>query len=558
MISSAEDRPADCEYPHARCLLLRRSHSLPIGWAHRPPTRNSLVLAWQAAEGAVDYRAELRGARNLDLDWQKGLTWSVGNLPSGDYTLTVWARNPSGASQAALNFTVTALDPPVQTAVSAPLTLDFELSDESWSPGTGSLWHYTSLIIGGRDSHLWVYNNGTNYSDPVNRAGDLTSPPITIPDTNYFLRFSYYADTEYYNLKANNGNWDQRRVQIAVDGGSFEDIYLITDDPMKKWLESPVFDLSPYAGHTIEVRFHFDAVDEYYNTFAGWAVDDVRISMDPPPDCLEAIDNNSPDTAIALTMNSGIAESICPAGDIDYYSFAALAGDPVIAWIDALNQGSSLGALLSLYDADGTSLLALEPMTSPGTTDPRMAYLIPRDGTYYLKIKSPDHPGAGGLNYSYTLNLGGNSPPEADWIYPQGIVSGQTPFDLEVDASDSDGWIKQVGFYYHAPDWNSGEWVLLGIDTNGSDGWSWSIDPVSLALTNGASFVAMVEDDGGVITTIGKWDLEVDSSTPETQMAVLPSTTETTLLLLQWQVLSDPSDLDHFEMQFNIDGSKLD
>lgn len=528
----------------------------PANRVGTPPTsQDSLVLAWQAVEGAVDYRAELRGARNLDLDWQKGLTWSVGTLPAGEYSLTVWARNSLGQSQGSVNFTVNAQDPPAQETIIAPLVLDFESSNGGWLPGSGSLWRYTSLNIGGRNSFTWVYNNGTNYVDAVNRAGDLTSPPIAIPDVNYYLRFSYYAETEYYNLRINNGNWDQRRVQISVDGGPFEDLYHITDDTMRKWLESPVFDLSPYAGHIIQIRFHFDAIDAYYNSYMGWAVDDIRITNDPPPDCLEAFDNDSPGTAIPLTMNSGIAESICPAGDVDYFSFDASAGDNIIAWIDALNQGSSLGALLSLFDSDGSSLLAVEPMSAPGTIDPRMTYRIARTGTYFLKVKSPDHPGAGGTNFSYVLNFKRNSAPRAKWLYPQRTISGQVPFALRVEASDDDGWVTGVTYYYHSADWNATEWVRLGEDTNSADGWSWNVNPLSLGLSNGASFAATIKDDGGVTTTIGKWDLQVDNATPETQMLPLPASSESTLVKLEWQLASDPLDLDHLEMQTSIDGS---
>lgn len=520
-----------------------------------PTSQDSLVLAWQAAEGAIEYRAELRGAHEMDLGCQKGLTWSIGNLPAGDHTLTVWARNTLGTNQASLVFQVIPEDQPVQAAVSAPLVVDFETDDAGWLAGTGSLWHYATLDLGGRNTNLWIYNNGTNYDDPVNRAGDLTSPPIIIPDTNYFLRFSYYADTEYYNLRTNNGDWDQRHVQISVDGGPFEDLYHISDDTMRKWLESPVFDLASYAGHTIQLRFHFDAIDSYYNSYFGWAVDNVRISTDPPPDCLEAIENDSPASAIQLTLNSGIAESICPAGDVDFYSFQAEAGNVITADMDALSQGSALGAQLALYDGDGGSLLALDPLTSPGTVDPRISYLIPRDGTYYLKVKSPDHPGVGGLDFMYVLNLKANLKPQAAWIYPQGIISGQVPFSLQVEATDEDDSVSGVSFYVHSPDWNTGEWVLLGEDANGADGWSWPVNPINLGLTNGFSFAAMVEDEGGAVTTIGKWDLEVDTTTPETQMVPLPAISENTLILLEWQLLSDPADLGHFEMQSSIDGS---
>jgi hypothetical protein len=40
--------------------------------------------------------------------------------------------------------------------------------------------------------------------------------------------------------------------------------------------------LSSYVGHTIKIRFRFDTIDELYNNYEGWYVDDVKITADFP------------------------------------------------------------------------------------------------------------------------------------------------------------------------------------------------------------------------------------------------------------------------------------
>jgi hypothetical protein len=70
--------------------------------------------------------------------------------------------------------------------------------------------------------------------------------------------------------------WDQKWVQISVDGGPFQDLLQVTGGPMNAWHQTTV-DLSPYAGSTVRVRFHFDTFDGALNGYRGWYIDDVLI-----------------------------------------------------------------------------------------------------------------------------------------------------------------------------------------------------------------------------------------------------------------------------------------
>jgi hypothetical protein len=46
-----------------------------------------------------------------------------------------------------------------------------------------------------------------------------------------------------------------------------------------QWIHTEA-DLSAYVGSTINIKFYFDTVDEKYNGFRGWLIDDVRVTND--------------------------------------------------------------------------------------------------------------------------------------------------------------------------------------------------------------------------------------------------------------------------------------
>jgi hypothetical protein len=77
--------------------------------------------------------------------------------------------------------------------------------------------------------------------------------------------------------------WDQKRVQVSVDGGPYVDLLQVTGGPMYVWHPIHV-DLSAFAGSTIRIRFYFDTLDATLNGFRGWYVDDVIVASPPEID----------------------------------------------------------------------------------------------------------------------------------------------------------------------------------------------------------------------------------------------------------------------------------
>ena len=89
------------------------------------------------------------------------------------------------------------------------------------------------------------------------------------------LRFASYEATECGN---GNCGWDDRRVFISRNGGLS---WLLVWEGGQEglWIDKSV-DLSAFAGNDLLIAFEFDPVDHWWNNFAGWLVDDVRVEVD--------------------------------------------------------------------------------------------------------------------------------------------------------------------------------------------------------------------------------------------------------------------------------------
>ncbi|HEY9076092.1 MAG TPA: peptidoglycan DD-metalloendopeptidase family protein [Anaerolineaceae bacterium] len=515
-----------------------------------PTTNDSLVLSWEKGDGATEFRAELIGPNNYSkiMDWTNAMSFSVGSLPAaGTYSWKVIGRNTAGQTQTNLNFTVDSATLPAASTLNAPLTENFEASAGGWT-GTG-LWRRAQVSVGGRTTYAWVFNNGTDYSDTNIRAGDLTSPPIAIPTSGLTLRFAYYPNTETANPQ-----FDQRRVQISVDGGAFQDVYQFSDDPLDQvWLTSPFIDLSPYAGKTIRIRFHFNTIDRFYNrNLKGWFVDDITISSQQPPSgCSDA--DNTPGQATIIQFGDTLPGVICPPGDQDFYVFVGQAGQKVVVDIDAKIMLSVLDPVVTLYDADGKSVLAENDDEVYGEwQDSILGYTLPRTGMYYIKVRAYDHPSIGAAGAYYTLKLINDlQPPVLTMIYPYSNYVSNNPFVIKASASDPDGGsIARVDFYWHSSDWNTGSWQLLGTDTTIQDGWQFAFDPAVYGAVSGSALYVQAVDYAGRSRGVMTWNLTPDTLAPSITLNPVKSGLQTTAIPLSWTASDGQSAISHVDIEY--------
>jgi hypothetical protein len=141
--------------------------------------------------------------------------------------------------------------------------------------------------------------------------------------------------------------------------------------------------------------------------------------------------------------------------------------------------------------------LAEMTIKSYDRTDSALAYRILRPGTYYLKIRAWDHPTSGGTGSPYTIQLfRDNQRPGAFFITPDGTDRlPLEPIILQVAASDNDSGISRVQFFWHDSDWVNSDWIYLGEDWDGVDGWnSPEFDVGSISDSKSVGFFARIFD----------------------------------------------------------------
>ncbi|HEX7393381.1 MAG TPA: pre-peptidase C-terminal domain-containing protein [Anaerolineaceae bacterium] len=526
---------------------------------------DSFLLTWSGDNSGVEYQAELTypDQTKSTSPWLRATAWPVGTVPAGNYSWVVTARNRIGSLKSNPSiFTVNAGNLS-GSAVSFPYADNMSSGVNFWT-STG-LWRQSSSNANGEDANniFWVSNkssNGTNpsdgtYASSTTFASDLTSPPITIPTgTSAYLRFREYVHTE-----SPAPYWDQRLVQISVNNGPFTNLYQMQDDPQDWWVYSPFLNLSAYAGKNVRIRFHFNQVDAYDNTHIGWRIDDVTVNTTAPDvTYAESTPNDSPTQATPLPMNSTIYAYICPAGDLDYYSFTVNAGDTVNFNIDAqsLNPPSSLDSYIFLIDSDGHSVIAENDDEVPWVVrDSNLTYTFHRSGAYYLKVKSWSFPGSSALsyvcsNFFYTLKMYGSSfPPAITFTTPTLPWVGLNPVDVTAQISVASSGLASVNFLWHSPDWVNDTWVpLSGVAAN-TNGWKATLDPAGKTI-NGSSLVARATDRVGLSSTTWVVSLLSDTTPPTTHLTGPTADNLSTVIPLTWSAFDNDSGISTIEIQY--------
>jgi murein DD-endopeptidase MepM/ murein hydrolase activator NlpD len=470
---------------------------------------SSFSLSWNDAGGAKLYKARILqdSSEVLATAWQTEPFWHLNALSAGSYSWQVQAKNGTQESiwsnLRTFNIETSSQSPSI--TVTAPFSDTMEGGDNGWThnsswarvndqnhtPNGATSWHYTE-------------NGNPGYDTGKPNSGFLTSPEIQIPaGSEYFLRFWYQYETEGSGLQ-----WDQRWVQISSNGGAFTNILHLKDDANNYWLQSPAISLASYAGQTIRVRFYFATLDSMFNNFKGWYIDDFSVTDTPPPDCPDS--NNSYLEATPISDGSTTNAVICPGGDLDFYKFQGFAGDRIAAWTEAQVDGSPLDTFLFLLDIDGNSLLIKnDDLILSERTDSSVAYDLSRTGTYFLKIRSWDHTTSGGPEYTYKLNYAkDNQDPTANFLNPKNGGSIQLPdIELMVSAQDTTSGIRNVRFLWHTNEWQDSDWVLLGEDWDGTDGWNYNFDGTGITNLSGGAFYAIAYDWAGNSIGTGAWNL---------------------------------------------------
>jgi hypothetical protein len=490
----------------------------------------SLSLYWRDKGGANQFQARLiHGQETITSTWLTDPFWHLGTgmgsfgLVPGTYTWQVRASNSAGTSpwSSTQGLTIAAKTVSPAAPVNVPYIDAMEVEGGWRSSG---LWHLEVAKPAASGTHTWWFgycNSSSGGCDEYyynGKTGDLTSPPIQIPASgNYYLRFKYRYQTE------NPARfWDQRWVQIKLDNNPFVNLYQLNDDLMiysdsSPFLLSPVIDLLPFAGHTIQIRFHFDTMEPSTQTsggdndYEGWYIDDFSVTADPRVNCPSPdLAGNTSAQALGLAMNTSVNEAICPAGDLDYYQFSGTANTWVTANIEH-GGGSVIDTILQLIGEDGSSILAEnDDERYPDILDSWIRFYIPRTGTYFLKVKEWGHPGIGGSNYSYTLGAYQDGvDPSTHIIYPTSTTLISNTITLKAQVSDALSGVDRVEFYFHDNQWSNPTWKMLGYGTLQQGYWTFPFNPATEPVQFNAAFLILAYDRAGNVYAEPLWNVKL-------------------------------------------------
>ncbi len=157
---------------------------------------------------------------------------------------------------------------------------DMESGEGDWTTaGIDQLWHL-SESRSNSPTHAWYYGDETkhNYDTGTGNNGTLTSPPIELT-TNADVLLTFY---EWSQLES-SASYDRTRVQLSTDEGVTWTTVFESHGTNDEWAKRTI-SLTPFIGDakSIHVRFWFDSIDNRFNTFEGWYVDDVTVLVAQP------------------------------------------------------------------------------------------------------------------------------------------------------------------------------------------------------------------------------------------------------------------------------------
>lgn len=122
-----------------------------------------------------------------------------------------------------------------------------------------------------------------NFSGETMDNLTLTTP-LAIPAGAQDVRLEFWSfeETECTPWWGEIGNcgWDHRTVAVSTNGGA-NWIEVAEGGPEGTWRQVGV-DLTAFAGQSILLRFRFDPVDSVQNDFAGWILDEIRLTYGAP------------------------------------------------------------------------------------------------------------------------------------------------------------------------------------------------------------------------------------------------------------------------------------
>jgi murein DD-endopeptidase MepM/ murein hydrolase activator NlpD len=144
--------------------------------------------------------------------------------------------------------------------------------------------------------------------------------------------------------------------------------------------------------------------------------------------------------------------------------------------------------------------------------------------------------------------------PDASFSNPKSgdFFNSTGKIELEITINDPAIEIDKVQFLYHSGNWLNSPWQVLGSDTDGQDGWTYSFDTGPLLEQKDIAFYANIYDVQGNWTGTGAWDVGIDRTAPLTNLDPLSDQQTSNAVLLRWTASDNLAGLDYFNLQWQI------
>ena len=214
---------------------------------------------------------------------------------------------------------------------------DFE-GDDGGFLQSGNVWEWGAPTTGPGAAHsgvnVWATKLATTYPNSSNAK--LDAPTITIAASKPYTILTFW---HWYEMET---NYDGGNVKVSTDGGATWAIVTpiggydgtarttnagIPGEPCftgynNMFWQQEMFDLSAYAGQSVQVRWHFGSDGSVYKT--GWYIDDVMIrSTDtddyPPAISGTTVPGSTFDTAGPYTVTTNVTDILSGVGAVSLF-----------------------------------------------------------------------------------------------------------------------------------------------------------------------------------------------------------------------------------------------
>lgn len=346
------------------------------------------------------------------------LAWFRGQKAGGTWTLVL---NDDTAAEGGtlLGWSLEIVPPEPEPVVTGGLAkrvvyeTDFETTDGGFThSGTADEWElgtpvFAPLTSANSGVRCWKTDLDNTYN--VSSSQDLVSPPINLAGVSGPILLHW---AQMFQMET--ATFDRAFVEVReVGGANPRKVWEFLDATMTATVGSPTVtlqeaagwgamraDISDYAGKQIEVRFHFDS--DITVQFAGWAVDDVKVT---------GAVANAPEMAVFDGTSVFAPELVDGVGSINLGNIG-IGAKTVKRTFTLQNKGTKTlsGLFLSKVPGPHAGDLLLGPL---GVTS-----LAPNATRAFTVTYSPQ---AGGLRTA-TLRIGSN---DAD----------ESPFEITLEAT---------------------------------------------------------------------------------------------------------------------------